>query len=61
MKRRIDLHQYRNYQRGWKYLIRIVLYVAILILLWVFMKYKLPKEKETFRMDSIEVKVYTDE
>ena len=55
MSRKINLQQYRNYNRGWKYLLRIFMYAALLILIWIFVKYKLPKEQPEIQDEGIEV------
>jgi hypothetical protein len=55
MAKKINLQQYRNYNRGWKYLLRIVMYAAVLLLIWFFVKYKLPRNQSVEQPDAIEV------
>lgn len=43
MNKKINLQQYRNYNKGWKYVIRILIYIAILILVLLFVRFKLNK------------------
>jgi hypothetical protein len=52
---RLNLQQYRNYTRSYKYLIRIVMYVAILVLVLLFLKYKLQVKEQPIETDGIEV------
>ena len=57
-ERKLNLQQYRNYTRSYKYIIRIVMYVAILVMVLLFMKYKLQvKEQAPVELDGIEVMV----
>lgn len=55
MSKKINLQQYRNYNRGWKYLLRILAYAALLFLIWFFVKYKLPQNRSVEQPDAIEV------
>lgn len=52
---RLNLQQYRNYTRSYKYLIRIVMYVAILVMVLLFLKYKLQPVDQPEIEDGIEV------
>jgi hypothetical protein len=59
-ERKLNLQQYRNYTRSYKYLIRIVMYVAILVMVLLFLKYKLRPIKNNKVEDSIEIRVEVD-
>jgi hypothetical protein len=57
-ERKLNLQQYRNYTRSYKYLIRIVMYVAILVMVLLFLKYKLHvKGQAVPQQDGIEVMI----
>lgn len=57
-ERKLNLQQYRNYTRSYKYLIRIVMYVSILMLVLLFLKYKLHVKVQALpQQDGIEVMI----